>query len=125
MILDTCALIWLASGRKELSKRTRTAIRDAGVVHVSAISGFEIGLKSRGGKLILPVPPAEWVRTVVLHHDLTVVPLSMDICLAATELPPVHRDPCDRFIIATALLLDCPVVTRDRNFEAYGVRTIA
>ena len=125
MILDTCALIWLANGGKELSKNARTRIEDAPVIHVSAISGFEIGLKSRAGKLILPAPSREWLQTVVEHHDLTVVPLSMDICVMATELPPIHADPCDRFIIATAKVMDCPVVTADRHFAVYGVEILS
>ena len=124
MILDTCALLWLAGARKELSKSTRTKIENAPVVYLSAISGFEIGLKSRAGKLILPAPPREWLQTVVEHHDLTVVPLSMDICVMATELPSIHRDPCDRFIIATAKIMNCPVITSDRHFETYGVQIL-
>jgi len=43
----------------------------------------------------------------------------------ATELPEVHRDPADRFIIATAILGNLPVVTTDRRFRDYGIQVIA
>ncbi len=54
MLLDTCALLWLAEGGKELSVGARKQIESNAVVYVSAISAFEIGLKHRAGKLALP-----------------------------------------------------------------------
>ena len=44
--------------------------------------------------------------------------------LMAADLPEVHKDPADRFIIATALLNDLVVVTADHNFPAYCVSTV-
>jgi len=125
MILDTCALLWLAEGGKRLSAQTRDAIEAAPTVCVSAISAFEIGVKSRSGKLKLPLTPAEWFREVVDHHGLSVEPLDWDICIAATELPFIHKDPCDRFIIATAKLRRVPIVTGDPRFSAYGIEVLS
>ena len=124
MILDTCALLWLASGDKTLSRATVKKIDEAPAVYVSAISGFEIAIKVAKGKLKLPLRPRDWFERVVEHHDLTVLPLTLDICIAGVELPPLHDDPCDRFIIATAKLNDLTVVTADRRFGKYGVRTM-
>jgi PIN domain nuclease of toxin-antitoxin system len=124
MLLDTCALLWLAEGGKELSAAARAQIESSTVVYVSAISAFEIGLKHRAGKLALPVPPGAWFRRLVEHHGLAVLPLDWDVCLAATELPPLHRDPCDPFIIATAKLRRLPVVTADPRFRDYGVELV-
>lgn len=123
MILDTCALLWIASGspKDHLSPRTLDLINAAPLVYVSAISGFEIGIKAEAGKLSLPAPPAEWFKTVLDYHHLQPVDLSLEICLRSTELPKIHKDPCDRFIIATALVLDMPVVTADSRFNGYGV----
>jgi len=73
------------------------------------------------GKLRLPHPSAEWFEKVVEHHGLTVLPLGLDVCIKAAELPPIHDDPCDRFIITTAKLNDLRVVTTDERFEKYGV----
>ena len=124
MLLDTCALLWLADGAKELSVAARKQIESSAVVYVSAISAFEIGLKHRAGKLALPVPPREWFQRIVEHHRLAVLPLDWDVCLAATELPPLHKDPCDRFIIATAKLRRLSVVTADPRFRDYGVEVV-
>ncbi|MBP1596372.1 MAG: hypothetical protein H6Q05_1749 [Acidobacteria bacterium] len=124
MLLDTCALLWLAGGGKQLSKQARDRIEGAAVVFVSAISAFEISVKCRSGKLKLPVPPREWFQGIVDHHGLAVEPLDWDICMAAVDLPPIHRDPCDRFLIATARLRDLAVVTADPVFRAYGIDVV-
>lgn len=124
MILDTCALLWLACGDKKLSRATLTQINEAPIVCVSAISGFEIAIKVARGKLKLPHPAQEWFEKVISHHGLAVLPLELDICLAAAQLPPIHDDPADRFIIASAKAGNLPVVTADRRFEAYGVQVL-
>lgn len=125
MLLDTCALLWLAEGGQRLSAEVQERIDAAPVVYVSAISAFEIGLKYRAGKLKLPMPPAEWYGAILERHGLAVHPLDWDVCIAATNLPPVHKDPCDRFIIATAKLGRLPVVTGDPRFSAYGIEVLS
>jgi PIN domain nuclease of toxin-antitoxin system len=124
MILDTCALLWLASGSKRLSRHTLKQIGEAPALWVSAISGFEIALKEARGKLELPKPAAEWFAAVVEHHGISVAPLELDICIKSAQLPAIHDDPCDRFIIATAKLNGWAVVTEDERFEEYGLKVI-
>lgn len=125
MILDTCALLWLASGDKKLSRATLKEINAAPAVYVSAISGFEIAIKVAKGKLKLPSPPQEWFEKVVAHHGLAMLPLELNVCITAAQLPPFHNDPCDRFIIAAAKLHDLVVVTSDEQFEKYGVTVLS
>jgi PIN domain nuclease of toxin-antitoxin system len=124
VILDTCALLWLAGGDKKISRATLKQINESPAVYVSAISGFEIAIKAAKGKLTLPHAPLEWFEKVIEHHGLTVLPLALDVCITAAELPPIHNDPCDRFIIATAKLNDLAVVTTDENFEKYGLTVL-
>src|SRR2546423_14352300 len=121
MILDTCALLWLASRDKKLSRSARKEINEALAVYVSAISGFEIAIKVARGKLKLPSPPQEWFEKIVEHHGLAVLPLELNVCITAAQLPPIHDDPCDRFIIAAAKISDLAVVTADERFEKYGL----
>ena len=124
MILDTCGLIWLAAGSKELSADALRAIDAAEVVHVSAISAFEIGFKYALGDLDLPCDPEKWYHDVLAHHGLSEVPVDGKVAIASTKLPLIHRDPCDRFIIATAKLLHLRVVTGDERFRGYGVEML-
>ena len=121
MLLDTCALLWLAQGGGELTSEACGQINNAAVVYVSAISGFEIAIKYKKGKLKLPVAPSEWFATIINHHDLCVLPLDLPVCLRSVELASIHSDPCDRFIIATAKLHNLKVVTTDNLFIRYGV----
>jgi len=124
VLLDTCALLWLTHDQSNLSHETLQKMDNTPILYVSAISGFEIGLQYKTNKLQLPVPPTEWFKGVVEHHEISVIELDLATCIKATELPLIHRDPCDRFIIATAMLQKMPVVTVDHRFEQYGVQVL-
>lgn len=122
MILDTCALLWLAGNQRDrISDDTLSKIDLAPAVYIVSITGFEIGLKCRSGKLQLATSPQEWVDTAVEFHQIRVINLDLALCMRATELPYIHKDPCDRFIIAAALNMRMPVVTADRRFVDYGI----
>ena len=125
LILDTCALLWLAQGGGKLSQTTLQHIDSAPAVYILAISGFEIGIKVRKNKLVLPAQPSDWFSAVLNHHDIEVLPLTLNVCIHSTALPAIHADPCDRMIIAAAQLHNLPVVTTDPVFAQYGVPTIS
>jgi len=125
MILDTCALLFLANGDRRLSRSARERLGREPARWFCAISSFEIALKYQQGKLELPLAPLRWLRELEDRYGLTEVPLDSALCTAATELPHHHRDPFDRFIIAAALRLRVPVVTIDPKFSPYGVEVVA
>jgi PIN domain nuclease of toxin-antitoxin system len=125
ILLDTCALLWLTCGGGKLSESALEQIDLASSVYISAISGFEISLKYKKGKLSLPTSPDKWFKAILRHHNISVISLDIDICIATNELPPIHNDPCDRLIIATAKLYHLPIVTRDSRFEAYNINIIS
>jgi PIN domain nuclease of toxin-antitoxin system len=124
MLLDTCALLWLAGEHSRLSSSALQQIDSEPIVSVSAISAFEIAVKTAKGKLGLPLPVEEWWKKTVLHHHLDVIQVSDDILIRSVSLPQIHSDPADRIIIATALLHNLPVVTADSRFTDYGVRVL-
>jgi len=125
MLLDTCALLWLAHDQKQLTDQTLEKIDKAPTLFVSAATGFEIGLKHKAKKLYLPLPSGEWIKKILAHYLINVIDLDLEICIKATELPSIHKDPCDRFIIATALIRDFPVVTGDSRFAEYGIKVLS
>ncbi len=125
MILDTCALLWLSQGGGQLSAMALQSIDKAPVVYVSAISGFEIGIKAQKGKLELPARAADWFAVVLKHHNVNVLPLDLEVCIRSTELPAIHADPRDRMIIASAQIHRLPIVTADAIFSNYDVEVIA
>jgi PIN domain nuclease of toxin-antitoxin system len=125
MLLDTCALLWLAHDQSKLSDDVLHRIEASAAVFISAVSGFEVALKCRAGKLRLPIPPRQWIDEISDHHRIDVIDLDLEISMSAVDLPPIHKDPCDRFIIATARTRNLPVVTADRRFVQYGVKVLS
>ena len=123
LLLDTCALLWLADASSRLSPAAREQIGNADNAFFSPISAWEIAQKVARGDLTLPAPPLEWFESLVARYRLESIPLSLSVLVRATQLPWHHKDPADRFIIATALLHSLPVVTADSRFPAYGVET--
>ena len=124
LLLDTCAIHRLAAGVGVLSSRALAVIEKA-AVFVSPISLLEIALKTRDGNLGLPNEPRVFFDDVVAYYGLEVLPLSLDVMAKSIDLPLFHRDPADRFIIATALLNNLVVVTTDRRFGQYGVEVLS
>jgi PIN domain nuclease of toxin-antitoxin system len=119
-LLDTCALIWLASDQDSLSQRVKRVLRNnAGNLYISAISAFEIAIKTVKGKIELPLSPDEWFKEAVMHHSIEEVPINSDIACKSALLPRIHNDPCDRIIIATAIQQNMAVITRDEIFLEY------
>jgi PIN domain nuclease of toxin-antitoxin system len=120
ILLDTCALLWLAFEPARLSPAAREAIASAGDgVFVSAISAWEIAWKHRHGGLRLELDPARWFPLALENHALREVPLTAAIALRMAALPPIHRDPADRFLIATAQELRLRLVTPDPLIRQY------
>jgi PIN domain nuclease of toxin-antitoxin system len=125
VILDTCALLFLASGDRRLTRATRDRLSTAPLRWFCAISSFEIALKSRDGKLKLPEAADVWMKEIAKRYVLTELPIDSALCFAAAALPLHHRDPFDRFIVAGARRLNCPVVTVDATFALYDVDVVA
>jgi PIN domain nuclease of toxin-antitoxin system len=130
-IFDTCLLLFLGEFGAEVSPGARQVL-DApdGLFHVSAISAWEIGLLVAKGRLRLTRPPLDWFRDFCNEQDLAVLETTPAILVAASFLPePLHGDPADRILIATARELDLTIITRDRAVLAYGaaghVKTLA
>jgi len=99
--------------------------RDDVDVVVSAASVWEIAWKTSFGKLPPVIAPnCTSVADTIQTADMTILALSAEDAERAANLPQIHRDPMDRFIIARALREGLPVLTTDRNFAAYGVAVI-
>lgn len=127
ILLDTHAWVWWVDGSRELSKKARDAIDAAareGALSVSAISCWEIGTLVARGRLELTISASDWIARSEALPYLTVHPIDARIALRAAELPAVHKDPADRVIVATALVLGASLVTKDRRLRGYRVTTV-
>ena len=121
LLLDTCALLWLSQGGGELSKDCLQRIDEASFVYVSAISAWETSLLVMKKQVVLPSRPDVWFRAFTQAQNLHVLEIDTSVAFAAHTLPWHHRDPADRFILATALLNRLTIVTRDSRFADYEI----
>jgi len=123
LLLDSCTLWWLTSAPERLSEPARLAISEnAENLFVSSITALELSLKIAKGKLGIPLDSTEtWFREVLKHHGIEQVPVNFQIASHSSELPPLHKDPYDRLIIATALEYRMTIVTPDAFIHKYDV----
>ncbi len=91
---------------------------------VTPLSRAEIAIKVGTGKLRLSAPESEFWEEVVRRLQAVELPFTSAHAALLSSLPPYHRDPFDRMIIAQALCEDLVIATTDEIFNRYGVRTI-
>lgn len=122
ILLDTHVAIWALEGA--LDKITIANIDEAAAqsrLMLSPISAWEIGMIAAKGKVILPKPAPEYVRTLFSRRGAIVAALSPEIAFSATALPKsFHADPADRFLVATAIAYGADFYTRDREILRYA-----
>ena len=116
-VTDTHALIWAATGR--LARLGRSARRyfkraDAGgaMIYIPTLAFVEFGESVRAGRVKLSVPFREWMDALLTKGSFQPYDLTVDVVRAAEGLYGI-LERGDRLIAATALVLDCPLITRD------------
>lgn len=124
VLIDTHVLVWLLSGNERLGLQARKAIKqaaDAGSLHVSAITPWEIAVLVSKGRLILEQDIGEWIQAALALPGIHLEPLTPEVAVGSTRLPgEIHPDPADRIIVATARHLGSALVTADGLLLNYG-----
>lgn len=122
LLLDTHAFLWAIDNNPRLSQKARNAIVDGNnVVFVSAATAWEISIKKALGKL--KVPDGDYLEELRLHR-FTPLNITTEHALAVENLPPHHKDPFDRMLVAQAQLERLTLVTRDPRIKVYEVQVI-
>ena len=123
IVLDTHAWVWWASDPDQLSPQAREAVDEAvaaGGLHISAISVWELTMLADRGRLRLTMDIKDWVNYCESLPFIRFVPVNNAIAMKAVRLPqPLHPDPADRIIIATALTVGARLVTKDERIRSY------
>jgi PIN domain nuclease of toxin-antitoxin system len=86
---------------------------------VSAISCWEVAYLEKRNRVVLSLSIGEWLREALEGSSILCLPLTANIAAKAAGLPDIHRDPADRFIIATALELNTKLITFDHLIKNY------
>ena len=120
LLLDTHVLIWWDEGRR-LSSEARQAISEAELVFVSAASAWEIAIKIGLGRL----RPSRTVEQAAAESGFLELPVTFHHAELVTTLPPHHRDPFDRLLVAQALAEQLTLVSHDSVFRRYEAALVS
>ena len=117
-LLDTNVVIFVLNDDLRLSANLRDAIR-AGRNFISVASYWEITIKRMRGNLIIDSPDSWWRDTLTLlaASPLLILPRHVERLL---DLPPLHKDPFDRILIAQAIAEDLTLITADDQIARYS-----
>ena len=122
LLLDTHAFLWYITADPKLPATFRAASQDpANEVYLSVASVWEAVIKHNLGKLPLPAPPAEYLPQQRDAHGIASLAIDEGAMPHLAGLPPLHRDPFDRLLIAQALQHGLTMATVDPEIAAYPV----
>lgn len=124
LVLDTASLLYWTMDPAKFTPKAEQAIESANRLVVSAMSIWEIGLKVKKGKLTLPLAFSDYVTDLKTLDKLEIYPVDLEIWLKNLDLPWSHSDPADRTIVATALYLNCPLVSPDHMINHFYTNTL-
>jgi PIN domain nuclease of toxin-antitoxin system len=116
ILLDTHLLLWALGSPAKLSAKSRKEI-EAAEVYVSAASIWEISIKSTIGKL--EADPGE-ILAAVAPAGFSMLSITGEHAAKLVELPPLHKDPFDRMLVAQALSEPMILLTNDEGLAGYG-----
>jgi len=124
-LLDTHALLWWESDPHLLSRSAVAAIQSsASELLFSVASGWEMQIKQQTGKLKLVRTWLDIVSDQTANLNLRIVPVTLDHIGEIDRLPPIHRDPFDRLLIAQARTEGAGLITADRILAQYPVTVV-
>jgi PIN domain nuclease of toxin-antitoxin system len=118
LLLDTHAFLWWDSNDALLPDGLRAAIASPqNQVLVSAVTVWEIAIKRALGKLVF----GEGLGKAIEGHGFTALPITVEHAEWAGSLPPLHRDPFDRLLVAQAQLEGLVLATVDEQILRYQI----
>jgi PIN domain nuclease of toxin-antitoxin system len=117
LLLDSHVALWALHDPGQLGAECASALIGADEVMVSVVTPWELGIKKALGKLVYP----EGLVDALVESGFELLGISAEHATVAPALPPHHRDPFDRMILAQATLEGLLIVTADSQFDVYGV----
>ena len=117
LLLDTHIALWAIVGDATLDQEFLDRLRHDPDIFLSPVSLWEITIKQATGKLTGPADLAERVRDIGFRE----LPVTYAHAIAAGGLPPHHRDPFDRMLVAQAAVEGMTLVSRDESIARYDI----
>jgi PIN domain nuclease of toxin-antitoxin system len=120
IVLDTHVWLWFINGNLDLfPSNWLNQIESASRVGISPVSCYEIALAHSKGRIKLPSTAQAWFQDSLTSVGIELFPMTEVIAAQAVELSPIHKDPFDRLIIATALVYGAKLASVDSLFDRY------
>lgn len=124
-LLDTHTFLWWITDQPRLPGGIRAIVENGkNELFLSAASGWEIIIKFQLGRLKLPEDPEGYLIDQIRKNDFQILPIRMPHSLHLLRLPPLHKDPFDRILIAQAQFENMPILTSDPQIARYPVEVV-
>ncbi len=124
-LLDTHTFLWWVTDDRGLSPTARDVISEgANEIVFSAVSGWEIAIKARLGRVRLAEDPEGFFPAQLRANSFAVLPISLRHALGVHSLPDLHRDPFDRLLVSQAIAEDLPIISGDEQLRRYAVEVV-
>lgn len=125
ILLDTHVWLWMVSQPARIAAEVRTELENVeNELLLSAASVWEMAIKFGLGKLPLPEPPDVFVPPRLARDGVSPLAIEHRHAAQVLHLPPHHRDPFDRLLVAQALLDDLVLCTADPALHPYDARLL-
>lgn len=125
ILLDTCTFMWAISEPSRLSALAVEAIADSNnEVFLSAVSCWEIGIQVGLKRLKFSDSLLIYIPRERTRHGILSLPLDEEAAISVEKLPPIHRDPFDRMLIAQAMNQSLILLTPDSEIAKYPVKVL-
>lgn len=122
LLLDTHTFIWFVNDDPSLSKTAKKLIEDSQNQRwLSIASPWEMAIKQSIGKLTLTLPLKQYLNKNLPLHMVQLLPIEINHLSRVATLPPNHRDPFDRLIIAQAMTENMTLLSADPAFDQYPI----
>ncbi|ANE54113.1 type II toxin-antitoxin system VapC family toxin [Methylomonas sp. DH-1] len=122
LLLDTHIFLWLNDDPKQLASTVQTLLSSGEhELYLSIATPWEIQIKCQLGKLSLAMPIEELVDKNRTENNIQLLPVELSHISYLAQLPPHHKDPFDRILIAQAIVEDMTIITADHAFTNYSV----
>ena len=125
LLLDTHVWLWMLLEPERLNEEARAAVAATGnIVLISVVSAWEVAIKNAIGKLPLPGTVSQLVDSTLADFDVELLSIELQHVLTGAALPPHHKDPFDRLLIAQAKVESATLLTADAVIRRYGGETL-
>jgi PIN domain nuclease of toxin-antitoxin system len=125
VLIDTHTLYWSVDDPAKVSTVAMAVLQPlTNDVLLSAATIWELAIKVGLGKMALSLPYRQWMEKAITDLKLIILPITVEYAERQSTLPPHHKDPFDRLLIAQALVDGIPMVSADAAVDPYGVTRI-